>query len=264
MAQITSLASMIFMVVPAAAPAIGQVVLGLWGWPAVFWSCAGFAALAAVWYASRQPETLPARRDLTPAMLWSGTREVVAQPAARASLVAQSAVFGALFGTLTTVQPLFDQTYGRGDSFTAWFALIALISAGASLMNAVFVRRVGMLRLVTGTFAAQLLLSAGIAAVIALGRLAPPWDFTVTFLWVASVFSMAGLTIGNLIALALERLGHLAGLATSVLLAVSTVAGALVAAPLGLAFDGTALPLALGVLACSAVGLVAVRRLQSR
>jgi DHA1 family bicyclomycin/chloramphenicol resistance-like MFS transporter len=264
MAQITSLAMMVFMVVPAAAPAIGQVVIGLSGWPAVFWSCAAVGLMAALWFAARQPETLPARRDLTAAMLWSGAREVAAQPAARAALIAQSAVFGALFGTLTTVQPLFDQTFGRGDSFPAWFALIALISAGASLGNAIFVRRIGMLRLVGWTFAGQIALSAAMAAVTTTGALAAPWDFAATFLWVATVFAMAGLTMGNLTALALDRLGHLAGLATSVLLAASTVAGALIAAPLGLAFDGTAGPLALGVLACSVAGLVAVRRLQSR
>jgi DHA1 family bicyclomycin/chloramphenicol resistance-like MFS transporter len=263
MAQITSLAMMVFMVVPAAAPAIGQVVLGLAGWPAVFWSCAAVGLLAALWFAARQPETLPARRDLTPAMLWSGAREVASQPAARAALIAQSAVFGALFGTLTTVQPLFDQTFGRGDSFPAWFALIALISAAASLLNAVFVSRVGMLRLVVWTFVGQVALSAAVAVAVALDLMAPPFDFAATFLWISTVFAMAGLTMGNLTALALERLGHLAGLAASVLLAASTVAGALIAAPLGLAFDGTALPLALGVLACSVAGLLAVRRLQA-
>lgn len=264
MAQITSLAMMVFMVVPAAAPAIGQVLLGLAGWPSVFWSCAAVGLMAAVWFALRQPETLPSRRDLTAAMLWSGLREVAAQPAARAALVAQTAVFGALFGTLTSVQPLFDQTFGRAESFPAWFALIALISAAASLLNAIFVSRIGMLRLVAWTFAGQIAFSALMAMAIARDLLAAPWDFAVTFVWVSAVFAMAGLTMGNLTALALERLGHLAGLATSVLLAASTVAGALIAAPLGLAFDGTAGPLATGVLACSVAGLWAVRRLRSR
>ncbi len=264
MAQITSLSMMVFMVVPAAAPAVGEIVLGLGGWPAVFWSCAAFALLCLAWFALRQPETLPAPRALTPAMLWAGAREVLAQPQARAALVAQSAVFGALFGTLTTVQPLFDRGFGRGDGFAAWFALIALISAAASLTNAVLVARAGMLRLVAWTFIGQTVLSAAMAALTWTGALADPWDFAVTFLWVASVFSMAGLTMGNLTAMALERLGHLAGLAASVLLAVSTVAGALIAAPLGLAFDGTAGPLTLGVLAMSVLGLLAVHRLQSR
>jgi DHA1 family bicyclomycin/chloramphenicol resistance-like MFS transporter len=261
MAQVTSLAMMVFMVVPAVAPAIGQVVLGWAGWPAVFWSCAAFAVAGALWFSLRQPETLPARRDLTPAMLVQGAREVLRDPAARVAAVAQTAVFAALFGTLTTVQPLFDRTFGRGDSFTAWFALIALFSAGASLANALLVQRMGMRRLVRLTFAAQIALSAAMAVLTWGGLPAAPWDFALTFVWITSVFAMAGLTMGNLTALALERLGHMAGLATSVLLAVSTVAGAALSAPLGLAFDGTAGPLTLGVLAAAVAGLWAVRRL---
>jgi MFS transporter, DHA1 family, multidrug resistance protein len=227
----------------------------------VFWSCAAFGVFAAAWFGLRQPETLPARRALTAAMLWQGAREVLADPAARASVIAQTAVFAALFGTLTSVQPLFDQTFDRADSFPAWFALIALVSAGGSLANALLVQRLGMQRLVAVTFAVQIILSAVMAA-LTWGRVLPaPWDFAVTFVWLTSVFTMAGLTMGNLTAMALERLGHLAGLAASVLLAVSTVGGALVAAPLGLAFDGTAGPLTLGVLAAVVIGLLAVRRL---
>jgi DHA1 family bicyclomycin/chloramphenicol resistance-like MFS transporter len=58
---------------------------------------------------------------------------------------------------------------------------------------------------------------------------------------------MAGLTIGNLNALAMEPVGHIAGMAASVTGAISTVGAVLLAAPLGVAFDGTPLPLMVGV-----------------
>ena len=66
---------------------------------------------------------------------------------------------------------------------------------------------------------------------------------------------MAGLTFGNLNALALEPMGHIAGLASSVVGAISTVASVLIAAPIGLLFDGTARPLMVGVLVCTLIAL---------
>jgi MFS transporter, DHA1 family, multidrug resistance protein len=63
-----------------------------------------------------------------------------------------------------------------------------------------------------------------------------------------------GLTIGNLNALGLEPVGHIAGMAASVIGAVATVASVLLAAPVGFMFDGTAYPLMAGVVVFAAGG----------
>jgi MFS transporter, DHA1 family, multidrug resistance protein len=68
--------------------------------------------------------------------------------------------------------------------------------------------------------------------------------------------------MGNLSAVGMERMGHLAGLAASVILALSTIGGSLIAAVIGVMFDGTALPLAVGVLVCAAAALAAARSLR--
>jgi DHA1 family bicyclomycin/chloramphenicol resistance-like MFS transporter len=57
------------------------------------------------------------------------------------------------------------------------------------------------------------------------------------------LFSMAGLTVGNLNAIAMEPMGHIAGMAASVIGSISTVIGASIASPMSLLFDGTPLPL---------------------
>jgi DHA1 family bicyclomycin/chloramphenicol resistance-like MFS transporter len=77
-----------------------------------------------------------------------------------------------------------------------------------------------------------------------------------------TVFAMASLTIGNLNAITLEPLGHIAGLASSVVLALPTVAAAGIASVLGLVFDGTAGPLAAGIAAGLAAALVMLPRLR--
>jgi DHA1 family bicyclomycin/chloramphenicol resistance-like MFS transporter len=71
---------------------------------------------------------------------------------------------------------------------------------------------------------------------------------------------MAGLTLGNLNALGMEPLGHLAGLGASVIGSIATVGAVIVAIPIGLTFDGTPTPLAIGVLiACvTALGIMSL------
>lgn len=266
MAQIVSFVMMVFMLVPAAAPAMGAVVIAGYGWRGVFWTFLVFALVAGTWMVLRQPETLaPAnRRPLRFGTLMQGAKVVLTNRIALASIAAQTMVFGALFGTLSSVQPLFAQTFGREASFPAWFALIALVSAGASLTNALLVRRLGMLRVIGAVFAVMVVLSAVMALAALTGVLAPGAYFALFFVWVCGVFAMAGMTVGNLNAMAMEPMGAIAGLAASVILAVPTILGTLIAAPLGLAFDGTPGPLALGVTLCAVAGLAIMPLMRTR
>ncbi len=66
MAQVVSFAMMVFMIVPAAAPAVGQAILHLADWRAIFWAFLAFAAVIGTWFWAVQPETLPpaSRRPL--------------------------------------------------------------------------------------------------------------------------------------------------------------------------------------------------------
>jgi len=76
--------------------------------------------------------------------------------------------------------------------------------------------------------------------------------FALFMVWTISGFATMGLTMGNLNAMAMESLGHIAGFASSLIAAISTVASTLLAIPVGQAFDGTPLPLMLGTLIFSA------------
>ena len=70
---------------------------------------------------------------------------------------------------------------------------------------------------------------------------------------------MTGLTIGNLNALGLEPVGHIAGMAASVMGAIATVASVVLAVPVGLAFNGTPYPLMAGVAIFAAAGWALMR-----
>ena len=267
MARIVSFAMMIFTLVPAVAPLLGQVIIAGFGWRSIFLAFLMFSAISVLWLVIRQPETLPPakRRPFRAAPLWAALREVLSLRSIRLSILAQTLAFAALFGTLSSTQQLFDQTYGRGESFPLWFALIAVLAGTSSLLNAAVVMRLGMRRLVRISFATQALVSGAFLLAFTL-NLWPepgvlPLEFAAYLVWTIGVFFMIGTTVGNLNALALEPVGHIAGMAASVTGALSTVFSVALAAPVGLAFNGTPIPLMLGVTVFSGLAYMVARRL---
>lgn len=255
MARIMSFVMMVFMVVPALAPLVGQLIIGSFGWRAIFLAYILFAFVSLSWVSFRQAETLtPAdRRPMTAANLWSGLREVLSAAEVRVYILVMSLGFGQMFALLSSIQPIFDTTYGLGHSFPLWFAGIAAFSAISSFINSRFVMRVGMRKLAAIAYACATVLSLVAWVLIGTGMVSGMISFAVFYIWAVSVFFIAGLTFGNLNALAMQKLGHIAGMATSVITAISTVAAAFIAGPVGLAYNGTAVPAIIGAVVCSAL-----------
>ena len=141
------------------------------------------------------------------------------------------------------------------------FAALALLSASGTVLNARLVMSVGMRRMARGAYLMQICAAAVFLFSLQLG-LTGNVAFAVFFAWAVSVFTMAGLTFGNLNALAMQRKGHIAGMTASVVSALSTLGAVMIAAPVGLAYDGTAQPVVIAALVCStaAWGLMGLMR----
>ena len=168
-----------------------------------------------------------------------------------------SLCFGMLIAMLSSIQQLYAVTYAREDSFPFWFMLSGLISGLATLFNAALVMRRGMRRLALFAFGWQTLVSAVfVAGLVTIGDRLP---FPAFFVWIISIHAMAALTFGNLTALALEPMGHVAGIASSVINALTALGGIVIAIPIGLAFDGTPLPLLVGTMTCSGLAYLLLR-----
>jgi len=262
MARVMSFVMMVFMVVPALAPMIGTFVIAFAGWRAIFLAFIAFGLFALTWVWVRQAETLapPARRPLSATLILSGLREVLANRDVRLYTAVMTLGFGQMMGLLSSIQQIFDVTYERAAQFPYWFALIAAFSATASFVNGKLVMRVGMRRLAAWAYLIQMVLSLGMAALFALNLLEGDAAFAAFFFWANSVFFIAGFTFGNLNALAMQKMGHIAGMATSVISAISTVLAVVIAGPVGLAFDGTPLPAMVAAALCSAVAYALMRR----
>ena len=263
MAQIMSFAMMIFTLVPALAPLMGQGVIALAGWQAIFVAYVAFALLVMGWFTLRQPETLPreARRPLSWHALVAASAEVLSHRVVQISIAAQALTLGMLFATLSSMEGIFSDLFGRGDSFPLWFGVIAIASMIGSILNARLVIRLGMRRMVTVTYGALLALTLaylGLVAVMPEGS-----GFALHILWSVVLFAVMGLTLGNLNALAMEPVGHVAGMAASVTSAIATVVSVVLAVPVGLMFDGTQVPLLLGVSVFGALALGLAMRLNA-
>jgi DHA1 family bicyclomycin/chloramphenicol resistance-like MFS transporter len=261
MARIMSFAMMIFTIVPAIAPLMGQGVMALADWHAIFLVYLAFSVVVMLWLGLRQPETLlpEDRRPLTPGALLAASREVLSLRLVQISIAVQSLTLGALFATLSSMQGIFEQGFDRGDSFPLWFAVIAMASATGSMLNARMVMRRGMRWVVTATYAGVLAVTLLHLALVGLHLMPEALAFPAHILWSIALFAMMGLTIGNLNALAMQPLGHVAGLAASVISSIATVVSVLLAIPVGLAFNGTNLPLLIGAAVFIAASLALMR-----
>lgn len=249
MARIMSFVMMIFTVVPAIAPLMGQGIIALADWHAIFLAYIAFSALSMLWLGLRQPETLAPenRRSLHLGDLARATAELGRHPIIITSTILQTLTLGALFATLSSIQPIFETVHGRAESFPLWFAVIAVASMSGSLLNSRIVMTLGMRRVLRGTYAAQLSLTLITLALLGPGLLTGDLAFAAYLVWCIGLFAMMGLTMGNLNALAMEPVGHIAGLAASVISSLATVGSVILAIPVGLAFNGTVLPLLIGV-----------------
>ncbi len=261
MARIVSFVMMVFAVVPAAAPLMGQAVLQFGSWRLIFVAFIVFAILIQIWVSLRQPETLPPenRRRLQVGLLLQAGRELLHHRTALISTACQALTSACLLATLSSQQGIFEQRFDRAATFPLWFAVIALCSISGSFINSRTVLRYGMRRVLVATYAGQVTLTLTVLLLNLTGLLPGVLVFPAHILWSIGIFAMMGLSMGNLNALAMEDLGHIAGFAASVITAVSTVAAVALAVPVGLAFNGTQIPLLIGVSVFSVLSLALIR-----
>ena len=239
MARIMSFAMAVFILVPAVAPALGQGVLLVSGWRAIFVTIFVIAAAAFVWLAIRQPETLPPgrRRPFSPRALGRAAREILGIRAAVGYTIATGFAFSPFVAYLSSAQQIFQDAYAVGALFPAYFGVLALAIGGAAIVNGRLVMRYGMRRLSAGAAGAIVLVStAAWAGLFAFGGLPPFWLFMAYFL---AVFACVGLLFGNLNALAMEPLGHVAGIGAAVVASLGTLISVPLGGFVGQSFDGT-------------------------
>jgi len=258
MAQVMSLAMAIFVLVPALAPSIGQLLFINFGWRSIYMAFIAFALIGLLWLNLRQPETLPfeQRKKLSSTEFLRAFKVVITNTAVVKYTVTLALGFGALFGYLNSAQQIFVDTLGAGMKFPMYFAIISILAAPASFMNAALVMKYGMKLLATIGYALQIIFAIITILIINLEFLPMEWSLVIFISWSVIAFFLKGLYFGNLNALAMEPMGEIAGMASAIIGASATMLGILIAIPIGLAFNGTATPVLFGYITFSSLALI--------
>jgi DHA1 family bicyclomycin/chloramphenicol resistance-like MFS transporter len=258
MARIMSIVMAVFILVPALAPAIGQVILIFAHWRDIFILFLSLAAVGLVWFAARQPETLPAekRRPLRIRPVLSAMGETLRHPVSRGYAISAGLVFGSFVGFLTTVQPALEKLYGVGDTFALYFAVLAIAIGAASITNSRLVMRLGMLRLCIAGLAGFM----GVAIIglaVAYANDGVP-SLTVLMLLLMPLCFCFGILFGNFNALSMEPMGHIAGSASAVIASLTSLIAVVVGTTIGQAFTDSVIPLFLGFVGCAVASAAVV------
>ena len=243
MARVMSLVMSLFILIPIVAPAIGQGIMLFTGWRAIFGFFLILALIVLVWFATRQPETLlPENRiPFSAERIIAAFREVLTNRVALGFTLASGLVSGAFLGYLNSAQPVFQEQYQLGERFPLVFAAISIASGISFFLNARFVLRYGMRRLTHGANTSLTIISIAYFVYAVLMQGSPPlWTFIIYFM--ANFFAVS-ILFGNLNSMAMEPLGHIAGVGSAVVGSLASFISIPIGAWIGRAFDGTVLPL---------------------
>jgi len=256
MARVMSLVFMVFMLVPVLAPNIGQAILLVASWRAIFLVLAAYALVMLTWSAWRLPETLHPeyRRSLNPSEMLSAVAATVRDPQSRGYTIAVTIIFSALVAYIASIQQIVFDAFHEGRFIGLVFAAIAAPMAYASWTNSRIVGRYGLRRV--GHIAAAALVAVTAAhAALALAGGETLVSFVVLQALTMCCFALAS---SNLSTLAMENMAPIAGTASSVQGVVGTLGAATIGFFIGQAFDGTATPFAVGSAICAALGFAVI------
>jgi MFS transporter, DHA1 family, multidrug resistance protein len=256
MARVMSLTFIVFIMVPIVAPSLGQLVLLLAPWRALFHVFFAFAAVVLVWVYFRLPETLHPeyRMTLTADHIVSAVGKVVVDRASLWYTLGVALMFGSVIGYVGMMPLIFGAVFHRPSLMPGVFAICAASMGVTSFLNSTVVERFGM-RIISQAGLLVFIVASGLHTLVAaLGA-----ESLHTFIVLqGATMSCLGLIMANFGAMAMEQMGSVAGIAASLQGCVGTAGGALVAALIGARFNGSTLPLAFGALLCGLMTLVFV------
>lgn len=241
MAQVTSLASVVFMAAPIVAPTMGTLIIAVAPWRWIFIVLAIVGAILWTWVLLRLPESQHPedRKPITKAQIVESFGVVLSDRQSVGYTLALTFMTCCIFGFLTSVQQIFDQIFHHPRLLAAGFAVMSSTMAVASLVNSRIVMRWGM-RPIGHYSLTAFTFVAGFHVFVALSG----YETLVSFILLQSLMmGFFALAIGNFGALSMEHVGHVAGTASSLQGSFSTIAGALGGALIGQMFNGTTAPL---------------------
>ncbi|MAO18745.1 multidrug effflux MFS transporter [Muricauda ruestringensis] len=254
MAKIMSFVTAFFILVPVVAPAIGKLILDATGWQGIFYVQMFFVLVVAFWFWKRQQETLHPEYKIpfTRHVFIDGVKEFVKYRETVAFTLISGLVTGAFLVYLSSAQHIFEDQYALKEVFPYIFAGLAVSIGLSTFMNGTLVMRFGMRRLslmativfcmVALTYSFLFLNSPNPSIYVLVGFLSVQF-FCLGFMW------------GNFRSIAMEPIGHIAGIGAAINGFVSTVLSIPIATFIGDFVKDSVWPLFAGLAICGMVAL---------
>jgi DHA1 family bicyclomycin/chloramphenicol resistance-like MFS transporter len=254
MARIMSFVTVVFILVPVIAPAMGKFILDYYNWHGIFYIQVLISILVSWWFWKRQPETLSIenKKKFSKKGFIGEFKELIKYKRTFGFTIIAGFVTGSFMVYLSSSQQIFQNQYNLKEEFPYIFAGLAIAIGAAVFLNGVLVIKYGMEKLITAALVSFFVVSA---TYIALFYNTPNPDVRVLLLFFALQFFSIGFLFGNLRAMAMEPVGHIAGIAAAVTGFISTIMAVPISIYIGRFIAETALPLFVGFSICAALSI---------
>ncbi len=255
MARVMSFVTAFFILIPIIAPAIGKWIMDAYGWQAIFYAQMIFGFMVCLWFWRRQPETLRTEYKVrfTAKLFRKGLLEFLKYPETVAFTFISGFITGAFLVYLSASQHIFENQYGMPEQFPYIFAGLAISIGLATLLNGTLVVRFGMRKLAMAALCIFCLVAI-LYVVVFWGKPNPGIPLLMAFLSVQ--FFCLGFLWGNFRSIAMEPIGHIAGIGAAINGCFSTLLSVPLANFIGGFVQETIWPMFLGLAVCGCISLV--------
>ncbi|GGW70354.1 DHA1 family bicyclomycin/chloramphenicol resistance-like MFS transporter [Winogradskyella epiphytica] len=255
MAKVLSIVTMTFILVPVIAPMLGQFLLIHFGWKSIFTVNLAFGLLIIIWFWRRQPETLKDdhQKSFRLSLFLSGAVTFFRLKSSVIYTLLSGLATGSFMVYLSTSQQIFQVQYDLGEYFPYIFASLAVTIGLATFLNSAIVMRFGMWNLVNIALLSFVTISL-IYVVLFWSGVNPPIEVLMAFLMLQ--FTSIAFLFGNYRALAMQPMGHIAGIGSALNGFISTVMAVPIANYIGSFVTTSVLPLFIGFLITGVIALI--------
>lgn len=249
MARIMSFVTVIFLLVPIIAPAVGKLILDLYGWKWIFYTQLIFVVFVSGWFFIRQPETLLVQnqKKFTPNQFVRSTKELIKYKDTIGYTGISGFITGSFMVYLSTSQQIFQEQYGLIEEFPFIFAGLAISVGAATFLNGTLVMKYGMKKMVTAALGMFFLVSLTYILLFTNGE--NP-SLLILLIFFSLQFFAIGFLFGNVRSLAMQPVGHIAGMGAAITGFLSTLMAVPISVYIGRNVTTSALPLFIGFLIC--------------
>jgi len=254
MARIMSYDTAFFILVPVVAPAIGKWIMDAFGWEAIFYVQLFFALIVAIWFWKRQVETLKPQYKIpfSGKVFVNGLREFLKYKETVAFTFTSGFITGSFLVYLSASQQVFEEQYGLVESFPYIFAGLACSVGLSTFLNGTLVMRFGMRRL--ALMAVTAFCAIALLYVIVFYN-SPNPNVVVLVAFLFAQFFCLGFLWGNFRSIAMEPIGHIAGIGAAINGFVSTIMAVPIANYIGNFVQETVWPMFVGLALCGLISL---------